>query len=84
YSFVVSNLGVLDGGGGDAESWGIAHSVFAISAEVVGAAFQVSPISVKGGALCVSCSWQDCVVDAGLAGAVVADLDLWLRFLGKP
>ncbi|KAI0532731.1 alcohol acetyltransferase-domain-containing protein [Xylaria digitata] len=87
YSFVVSNLGVLDGGldveNRNAESWEITHSVFAISAEVCGAAFQISPISVKNGALCVGCSWQDCVVDASLAGAIVADLELWLQFLGK-
>ncbi|TGJ82757.1 hypothetical protein E0Z10_g6005 [Xylaria hypoxylon] len=87
YSFVVSNLGVLDCGSHaenrDTESWGITHSVFAISAEVCGAAFQVSPISVKDGALCMGCSWQDCVVDAKLAEAIVAGLELWLRFLGK-
>ncbi|KAF2963166.1 hypothetical protein GQX73_g10411 [Xylaria multiplex] len=87
HSFVVSNLGVLDGGldveNRNAESWEITHSVFAISAEVCGAAFQISPISVKNGALCVGCSWQDCIVNASLAGAIVADLELWLRFLGK-
>ncbi|KAI1735623.1 hypothetical protein F4680DRAFT_452708 [Xylaria scruposa] len=94
YSFVVTNLGVLDGGldtsgAADAakekekeDSWTIEHAVFAISAEVCGAAFQVSPISVRNGALCVSCSWQECVVDGELAEAIVADLKLWLRFLG--
>ncbi len=87
YSFVVSNLGVLDGEPAaqsrDTESWRIAYSVFAISAEVCGAAFQVSPISVKDGALCMGCSWQDCVVDAKLAESIIRDLDRWLRFLGK-
>ncbi|KAI1125454.1 hypothetical protein F5Y10DRAFT_247023 [Nemania abortiva] len=93
YSFVVTNLGVFDGVGRElsgefrdapaTERWGVAHSVFAISTEVCGAAFQVSPISVKDGALCVSCSWQDCVVDLRLAEAIVADLERWLRFLGK-
>jgi hypothetical protein len=56
--------------------------VFAISAEVCGAAFQVAPISVKHKALCVSCSWQDSIVDVELAEAIVADLERWLRFLG--
>ncbi|KAI0872419.1 alcohol acetyltransferase-domain-containing protein [Hypoxylon argillaceum] len=93
YSFFVTNLGVLDGdgGGGGAATepngeaggrWGVAHSVFATSPEVCGAAFQVSPISVRGGALCVSCSWQDCVVDVELAEAIVADLERWLRCIG--
>lgn len=98
YSFVVTNLGVLDGAetkpdeemegnsGGDspvAEYWTAEHSMFAISTEVCGAAFQVSPISVRDGALCVSCSWQDCVVDVKLGEAIVADLEAWLRFLGR-
>ncbi|KAI3321129.1 hypothetical protein HD806DRAFT_504690 [Xylariaceae sp. AK1471] len=90
YSFVVTNLGVLDGAGMRADMedsgldrWGIEHSVFATSAEVCGAAFQVAPISVQDKALCVGCSWQDCVVDVKLAEAIVADLERWLRFLGK-
>lgn len=100
-SFVVTNLGVVDGVGVGArnegtnlaaeeedladreEAWGIEHAVFAVSAEVCGAAFQVAPISVKDGALCVSCSWQDCVVDLEMAEAIVADLERWLRFLGS-
>ncbi|KAI1421142.1 alcohol acetyltransferase-domain-containing protein [Xylaria sp. FL1777] len=86
-SFVVSNLGVLDGRldleKRDAESWSIVHSTFAISAEVCGAAFQVSLISVRDGALCIGCSWQDCVVDLKLAEAIVVDLERWLQFLGK-
>ncbi|KAI0441592.1 hypothetical protein F4803DRAFT_522722 [Xylaria telfairii] len=95
YSFVVTNLGVLDGAAAAADnvrgeegddrggSWAIEHALFAISAEVCGAAFQVSPITVRGGALCLSCSWQDCVVDSKLAEAIVADLARWLRFLGE-
>ncbi|KAI0858432.1 alcohol acetyltransferase [Xylaria cubensis] len=97
YSFVVTNLGVLDGGSLDTTTaadvakdeeekdrgWTIEHAVFAISAEVCGAAFQVSPISVKNGALCVSCGWQECVVDAELGEGIVADLARWLRFLGE-
>ncbi|TRX88986.1 hypothetical protein FHL15_010108 [Xylaria flabelliformis] len=117
YSFVVTNLGVLDGSSSSSSSpdaaaaakeeeeekkkkkkkedrgssssssgnnsWTIEHAVFAISAEVCGAAFQVSPISVRNGALCVSCSWQECVVDGELGEVIVADLRRWLRFLGE-
>ena len=64
-------------------SWKITHSTFAISTEVNGAAFQDSPISVKNGAMCVGCSWQDCVVSLELAEAVVADMERWLLFLGR-
>ncbi|KAI1360974.1 hypothetical protein F5Y08DRAFT_316070 [Xylaria arbuscula] len=122
-SFVVTNLGVLDGGESESttttptvvtaavkdgkegegedthdatgpgagsetekdqtENWKITHSTFAISTEVNGAAFQVSPISVKDGAMCVGCSWQDCVVGLELAEVIVADMERWLLFLGR-
>ncbi|KAI1298382.1 hypothetical protein F5Y03DRAFT_398168 [Xylaria venustula] len=71
-----------DSNGGD--RWKITSSTFAISAEVCGAAFQVSPITVRGGTLCMGCSWQDCVVELELAEAIVGDLERWLRFLGQP
>ncbi|KAI1276916.1 hypothetical protein F5Y07DRAFT_364495 [Xylaria sp. FL0933] len=73
-----------DGDMGSSSGWKIAHSTFAISAEVCGAAFQVSPISVRDGALCMGCSWQDCVVDLKLGEAIVGDLRRWLQFLAKP
>jgi len=77
-----------EGGSAEAESgpdsdWEVQHSAFALSTEVCGAAFQVSTISVKGKALCVGCSWQDCVVDLKLGETMVAELERWLRFLGK-
>ncbi|KAI1348511.1 hypothetical protein F5Y01DRAFT_211771 [Xylaria sp. FL0043] len=104
HSFVVSNLGVLngepllrdsteekkeeekenrDGDAGSRSRWRIAYSTFAISAEVCGAAFQVSPISVRDGSLCMGCSWQDCVVNLKLGEAIVGDLERWLQFLAK-
>ncbi|KAI0503424.1 hypothetical protein F5B22DRAFT_549957 [Xylaria bambusicola] len=103
-SFVVTNLGVLDGepastttqttevekekekkGQDDAaaEGWKITQSTFAISTEVLGAAFQISPITVRGGALRVGCSWQDCVVERGLAETIISDMERLLRFLAK-
>ncbi|KAI0969505.1 hypothetical protein F4678DRAFT_438927 [Xylaria arbuscula] len=68
---------------GDIDRWKITSSTFAVSAEVCGAAFQVSPITVRGGTLCMGCSWQDCVVELELAEAIVGDLERWLQFLGK-
>ncbi|KAK5633346.1 hypothetical protein RRF57_009060 [Xylaria bambusicola] len=100
-SFVVTNLGVLDGEPASmtktvevekekardedtaAEGWKITQSTFAISTEVNGAAFQVSPISVRGGALRIGCSWQDCVVELGLAETIISDMERWLRFLAR-
>ncbi|KAI8628370.1 alcohol acetyltransferase-domain-containing protein [Xylariaceae sp. FL1651] len=90
-SVVVTNLGALDGAAAPANDehispgnrWEIERALFGISSEVCGAAFAISPISVKGKTLCVSCSWQDCVLDVKLAETIVADLERWLRFLGK-
>ncbi|KAI0204470.1 alcohol acetyltransferase-domain-containing protein [Astrocystis sublimbata] len=65
------------------DSWSIGHAVFATSTEVCGAAFQVSPISVRDGSMCVGCSWQDCVVDKRVGEGIVADLRQWLRFPGN-
>ncbi|KAI0390096.1 alcohol acetyltransferase-domain-containing protein [Xylariaceae sp. FL0594] len=93
YSCVVTNLGVFDPDPDPDQkedvaeqnnsSWSVQHAAFSLSTEVCGAAFQVSTISVRGGALCVGCSWQDCVLDHELAETMVEELESWLRFLGR-
>ncbi|RYP79873.1 hypothetical protein DL770_006478 [Monosporascus sp. CRB-9-2] len=90
-SWLVSNLGVLDGtaqgvtseGTEDREAWRIAHAQFALCADVGSAVFQLSPIAVKGGDLVVCCSWQESVVDSDLAERFVADLERWMKHLGS-
>ncbi|KAI0006304.1 alcohol acetyltransferase [Xylariaceae sp. FL0662B] len=86
HSWVVTNLGVIDGGSqpSDAstnelrDSWSICAAQFAIPTEVPSGALVISPVTVAGGPLCITCSWQDNVVDASLAESVMADLRRWL------
>lgn len=89
-SWEVSNLGVLEGrpqasddhvNGED--GWEIDRAVFSQSATVVGPAFILSPISVKGKSLTITCAWQHDVVETALATGVASDLKTWLNDLGS-
>ncbi|KND88328.1 hypothetical protein TOPH_06933 [Tolypocladium ophioglossoides CBS 100239] len=83
-SWVVTNIGVLDGDtdGAGAGRWTIERALFSLSAEASGAAIHLCPISVKGKDLCVDFSWQDTVVDGAVAGRLVSDVEAWLEYLG--
>ncbi|RYP30683.1 hypothetical protein DL767_006099 [Monosporascus sp. MG133] len=91
-SWLVTNLGVLDGtaqgltseGTEDSEVWRVAHAQFALCADVGSAVFQLSPIAVKGGDLVVCCGWQKSVVDSDLAERFVANVERWMKHLGSP
>ncbi|KAH6644980.1 alcohol acetyltransferase [Truncatella angustata] len=83
HSWEVSNLGVLDGQiGGDAakegQYWTIKSAVFSQSAAVIGPAYLISPVTVKGGSLTLGCTWQYEVLDQTLAIGVTNDLQTWL------
>lgn len=96
--WLLTNLGVLDGStpgcsptnttshesdGPDAQQgWSIRAAHFVVSAEVCCAAFLVAVMTVKGGDMCVSCSWQDGVVKDGLGERLVADLERWIVAMG--
>lgn len=85
-SWLVTNLGVLDGGV-DGEphgqpspaAWSIRRAELVLSTEVQSAAVNVSVMTVKGGQMAVTCSWQDCVVDADLGTHLAGDLERWLN-----
>ncbi|KAI1134616.1 hypothetical protein F5Y05DRAFT_406402 [Hypoxylon sp. FL0543] len=98
HSVVVTNLGVIDGNPSDpasddvaartdaeeqGEKWTIERAIFSISAEAHGAALCLCPIAVKGKELYVSCDWHDCALDVALAEGFVADLEAWLRYIGR-
>lgn len=79
----VSNLGVLDGKppGPDTagqNTWAIADALFTQSTTVTGAALLISPISVKGGGLFVTFSWQNEIIEESVAVGVAADIQDWL------
>lgn len=85
-SWLVTNLGVIDGGAGsrqaEEEGWSLRRAELVLSAEVPSAAISVSMMSVKGEKLCVTCSWQECVVHPGVADGLVGNLEQWLNEVG--
>ncbi|KAL7952217.1 hypothetical protein V8C34DRAFT_319235 [Trichoderma compactum] len=86
-SWLVTNLGVIDGGidgaRGQEDGWLLRKAELVLSTEVPLAAFSVSIMTVKGGDMCVTCSWQDCVVDAGHGKCLMGDLEQWLKEIGS-
>ncbi|KAI0880344.1 uncharacterized protein GGS22DRAFT_193406 [Annulohypoxylon maeteangense] len=86
YSWFVNNVGEVDGrtfgtpwDGGGIQTWNIIRSQFVMSAKVNSAAFVISLVTTKGEELCVSGSWQECVMDDKLAHGVICDLETWLN-----
>ena len=83
YSWLVTNLGVLDGAQDGGTSWGIQRGRFTLSANVTSPALQISAVSVKGHDLVVDVTWQDGAVDVEIGERVISDVEAWLRHLGK-
>ncbi|KAK8013538.1 hypothetical protein PG991_009131 [Apiospora marii] len=69
--------------GGDDQEWSIRRAELLLSADVASAALQISVMTVKDEQMAVTCSWQDCVVDAGLGRCFVDDLERWLKEIGS-
>jgi hypothetical protein len=86
-SWLVTNLGVFDGESsttvGKEESWSVRRAELILSAETPSAALSVSIMTVKGREMCVTCSWQDCVVDTELGERLTGDLERWLKEIGS-
>ncbi|CAN9238068.1 unnamed protein product [Alternaria alternata] len=86
-SWLVTNLGVIDGAtsvsDGGQDAWSLRRAELILSAETPSAAFSVSIMTVKGGEMCVTCSWQDCVVDTELGERLMSDLQRWLEDIGS-
>jgi hypothetical protein len=40
-------------------------------------------MTVKGREMCVTCSWQDSVVDTELGERLTGDLERWLKEIGS-
>lgn len=65
------------------EFWSVRRAELTLSAETPSAALSVSIITIKDREMCVTCSWQDCVVDVNLGERLMRDLDRWLNEIGK-
>ncbi|KAF1972298.1 hypothetical protein BU23DRAFT_508748 [Bimuria novae-zelandiae CBS 107.79] len=88
-SWAISNLGMMDGipsrGGvhtGGEKTWEVRRAQFTLSAHVPDAALLIAAVSLKGGDLVTTCSWQDTVVEDTLAERVVKDLERWMTRIG--
>ena len=79
-SWMVTNLGVLDGQGTPGD-WAIDGSSFTVCAERTGSAISMSLVAVKGRNLCIDLSWQETVVDPSVGDGLVTDTEDWLAFI---
>ncbi|KAK8062782.1 hypothetical protein PG997_014879 [Apiospora hydei] len=68
----------LEGG-----SWSVRRAELVLSAEVCSAAISVSLVTVKDEQMAVTCSWQDCAVEAGIGEGLLNDLEGWLNEIGS-
>lgn len=86
-SWLVTNLGVLDKGISETqaqeEGWSLRRTELVLSTEVASAAISVSIVTVKDEQMCVTGSWQDCVVDLALGERLMGDLEKWLNQIGS-
>ncbi|KAH7152857.1 alcohol acetyltransferase-domain-containing protein [Dactylonectria macrodidyma] len=88
-SWLVTNLGVIDGGlsagtnSETAQSWSIERAHFSIGANLISSNLSICPVAVKGGPLVIGFSWQDEAVDNKLGEGAVAGIDAWLKHIGS-
>ncbi|KAH7139625.1 alcohol acetyltransferase-domain-containing protein [Dactylonectria estremocensis] len=87
-SWIVTNLGVLDGKPSldttsteKGDGWAVDEAKFALSAHVAGPFLQISAISVKGGNLSIHVAWQDSADGNRIGEQVAKDMEAWLRYL---
>ncbi|KAH8722889.1 alcohol acetyltransferase-domain-containing protein [Phaeosphaeriaceae sp. PMI808] len=81
-SWLVTNLGVLDGGSGEKDSWSLRRAELVLSAEVPSAAISLSIMTVKDEQMCVTCSWQEGVVEERVGEGLLRDLEAWVNEMG--
>ncbi|KAF2868565.1 hypothetical protein BDV95DRAFT_116236 [Massariosphaeria phaeospora] len=81
-SWLVTNLGVLDGGARDNDGWSLRRAELVLSAEVPSAAVSISIMTVKDEQMCVTCSWQDGVVEKRVGERLLWDLERWINEMG--
>ncbi|KAF2733109.1 hypothetical protein EJ04DRAFT_295495 [Polyplosphaeria fusca] len=83
FSWLVTNLGVLGGEEGTEEGgWGLRRAELILSAETPSAALSVSVVTVAKREMCVTCSWQEGVVEEGVGEQLMGDLERWMTDIG--
>lgn len=79
----LGSLGVADTGSEKEGGWFIDRAVFTQGGNPTSAAFNVNVAGVAGHGICVTASWQEGIVDAGLVEEVAEDLRTWFAELGE-
>ncbi|PQE12487.1 Alcohol acetyltransferase protein [Rutstroemia sp. NJR-2017a BBW] len=67
----------------DSQKWSISRAEFGLSAEIPAAAIEFASVSVTSGGMCISANWADCAVDERFGESIMADLERWLKQLGR-
>ncbi|KAI0483419.1 alcohol acetyltransferase-domain-containing protein [Xylaria cf. heliscus] len=91
YSWLVTNLGVLNGKPNlektshktQGDAWTIKGAQFSLSAETTSAAIMISPVTVVNEQLCVAGSWQECIMEEDQGEQIMGDLQRWLTQIGS-
>jgi hypothetical protein len=82
-TWLVTNIGVLNGSTSDDRKWSIDRAQFGLSAEIPAAAVEFAAVSVAGRGMCVSANWLDCAVEVKFGERIMADLERWLAQLAS-
>ncbi|KAM7206552.1 Alcohol acetyltransferase domain containing protein [Naviculisporaceae sp. PSN 640] len=89
-TWIVSNIGVLEGGGGsetgsagqngqEEKRWSIRKAYFAASAEVTNGALAVTSVTVRGGELSVDFTWEVGVIEDRVGEEIARGVERLLR-----
>ncbi|RSL64481.1 hypothetical protein CEP54_004706 [Fusarium duplospermum] len=78
-TWLVTNLGVLDGENDSDQRWSIQRADFLLSADVAGPALTICPVAIKGRDLTINVGWQGGVVDDKLGERLVGDIEKCFR-----
>lgn len=81
-SCIVTNVGVLEEESQKEGGWSLQKAELVLSAQVPCAAFNVSVMTANDKDMCLTCSWQDRVVDHKVGERLLVDLEKWMKDIG--
>ncbi|CAI6335292.1 unnamed protein product [Periconia digitata] len=87
FSWLITNIGVFDGGDqerelANRENWTVRRGMLVLGADTPDAAIQIGAMTMKGGDMCMTGTWQDCVVGPEVGGRLMRDLERWFGEIG--
>ncbi|KAH7325831.1 alcohol acetyltransferase-domain-containing protein [Stachybotrys elegans] len=82
-SWLVTNLGALDGGDEADDRWSMDKAFMALSGNKTSAALELAVASTKGKELCIAACWPTGAYDDALAHRLMDGVRDWLMYLGR-